>query len=127
MTQPVYDPTNMERFLEATADLDVPVLVGILPLASYRNAEFLHNYVPGMKIPKDIRDRMKDAGKGDAARAEGVKIAMEALDGLRQRVAGAYIMPPLGRYEMAAQIIESFGEDRTLGVDVPGKRQTQAA
>ena len=45
---------------------------------------------------------------------------MEALEGVRNRVAGAYIMPPLGRYEMAAQIIEEFGEDRTLGKDVPG-------
>ncbi len=121
MTQPIYDPHQMDRFLEATAPLNVPVLVGILPLASYRNAEFIHNYIPGMSIPEDIRDRMKKSGKGEAARNEGIRIAMEALEGVRNRVAGAYIMPPLGRYEMAAQIIEKFGEDRTLGKDVPGR------
>lgn len=121
MTQPIYDPHQLDRFLEATAAFDIPVLVGILPLASYRNAEFIHNYIPGMSIPEDIRDRMKKSGKGDAARREGIQIAMEALEGVRNRVAGAYIMPPLGRYEMAAQIIEEFGDDRTLGKDVPGR------
>ena len=54
MTQPIYDPAHMERFLEATADLDIPVMAGILPLASHKNAEFLHNHVPGMQIPDAI-------------------------------------------------------------------------
>jgi homocysteine S-methyltransferase len=121
MTQPIYDPTQLNRFLEATSAFDIPVLVGILPLASYRNAEFIHNYIPGMSIPEDIRDRMKKSGKGDAARREGIRIAMEALEGVRDRVAGAYIMPPLGRYEMAAEIISEFGDDRTLGKNVPGR------
>lgn len=121
MTQPIYDPTQLNRFLEATSAFDIPVLVGILPLASYRNAEFIHNYIPGMSIPEDIRDRMKKSGKGDAARREGIRIAMEALEGVRDRVAGAYIMPPLGRYEMAAEIISEFGDDRSLGKNVPGR------
>jgi homocysteine S-methyltransferase len=122
MTQPIYDPAHMERFLEATSGLDVPVMVGILPLASHKNAEFLHNHVPGMQIPQPIRDRMKAAGKGDSARAEGVKIAIEALEGLRDKVAGAYIMPPLGRYDMAAKIIEAFKDNREIAQDVPGRR-----
>ena len=67
-------------------------MVGILPLASHKNAEFLHNHVPGMQIPDAIRARMKAAGKGDSAREEGIKIAIEALKGLRDRVAGAYII-----------------------------------
>jgi homocysteine S-methyltransferase len=120
MTQPIYDPTQLNRFLEATSAFDIPVMVGILPLASYRNAEFIHNYIPGMSIPEDIRDRMKKSGKGDSARREGIQIAMEALEGVRDRVAGAYIMPPLGRYEMAAEIISQFGDDRSLGKNVPG-------
>ena len=122
MTQPIYDPGHMDRFLEATADLDVPVMVGILPLASHKNAEFLHNHVPGMQIPDDIRARMKEAGKGEEARATGVGIAVEALKGLRDKVAGAYIMPPLGRYEMAAEIITAFRDDRALTEGVPGRR-----
>ena len=108
MTQPIYDPSHLERFFAATTDLDIAVFVGILPLASYRNAEFIHNSIPGMNIPEDTRARMKAAPKGDAAKAEGVKIAVEALTGVRERVAGAYIMPPLGRYEMAAEIIAAF-------------------
>jgi methionine synthase I (cobalamin-dependent)/5,10-methylenetetrahydrofolate reductase len=115
MTQPVYDQTHFDRFLERTAHLHVPVFIGILPLASYRNAEFIHNHIPGMNIPDDIRERMRKAGKGDAARKEGVAIATEALMSYRDRVAGTYIMPPLGRYEMAEEIIEALGADRTLG------------
>jgi homocysteine S-methyltransferase len=122
MTQPIYDPAHMDRFLEATTDLDVPVMVGILPLASHKNAEFLHNHVPGMQIPDATRARMKAAGKGEQAREEGIKIAIEALEGLRSRVAGAYIMPPLGRYDMAAKIIEAFRDDRTIAEGVPGRR-----
>lgn len=121
MTQPVYDPEHLTRFLAATRELDVPVLVGILPLASSRNAEFLHSQVPGMGIPEPIRERMRKAGKGDEARKEGVRIAIETLEGLRDRVAGAYLMPPLGRFEMAAEIIEHFNGDRSIAEGVPGK------
>ena len=61
---------------------------------------------------------MRAAGKGDAARQQGVAIASEALAAVRDRVAGAYIMPPLGRYEMAAQIIEQLGSDRAVSAAV---------
>ncbi len=116
MTQPVYDPRHLDRLLAAMVGLDVPVLVGILPLSSSRNAEFLHKEVPGMQIPDAIRERMRKAGKGDDARREGIAIACEALEALRERVAGAYIMPPLGRYDMAAEIINRFTTDRHIGV-----------
>jgi homocysteine S-methyltransferase len=106
MTQPVYDPETIDRFLSDTAGFGRPILLGLLPLASYRNAEFLNAEVPGMNVPAEIRDRMKAAGKGDAARAEGVKIAQEALLAARDRIAGAYIMPPLGHYEMAPEILK---------------------
>jgi methionine synthase / methylenetetrahydrofolate reductase(NADPH) len=108
MTQPVYDPVVLERFLADATPLGLPVLVGILPLASHRNAEFLHNEVPGMQIPDDVRARMKAAGSGPAARREGVKIAREMLAAVRHRVAGAYVMPPLGRYEMALEVVDGF-------------------
>lgn len=121
MTQPIYNPAQLDRFLEASQDLNVPVLVGILPLASYRNAEFIHNNIPGMQIPEAIRERMRKAGKGAEARKVGVEIAVESLMGVRRRVAGAYLMPPLGRYDMAAEILEALGDDRTLGPAVPGR------
>jgi homocysteine S-methyltransferase len=108
MTQPVYDPDVLLRFLDDVAPLDLPVLVGILPLASYRNAEFLHNEVPGMIVPEAVRERMRRAGSGPAARKEGVAIARSMLEAVRSRVAGAYIMPPLERYELALEVVDGF-------------------
>ncbi len=108
MTQPVYDPSVLLRFLDDVAPLDLPVLVGILPLASYRNAEFLHNEVPGMHVPEAVRERMRKAGSGPAARKEGVAIARGMLEAVRSRVAGAYIMPPFERYELALEVVDGL-------------------
>lgn len=108
MTQPVYDPKVLEKFLIDIEPLGLPVLVGLLPLASYRNAEFLHNEVPGMQVPEAVRERMKKAGSGPAARKEGVAIAREMLSAVRSRVQGAYVMPPFERYELALEVIDGF-------------------
>ena len=108
MTQPVYDPGVLDRFLDDIAPLGLPVLVGLLPLASYRNAEFLHNEVPGMQVPEAVRERMRKAGTGADARKEGVAIAREMLSAVRSRVAGAYVMPPLERYELALEVVDGF-------------------
>ncbi len=108
MTQPVYDPKVLERFLDDVAPLGLPVLVGVLPLASHRNAEFLHNEVPGMQVPDTVRERMRKAGAGPLARKEGVAIAREMLSAVRGRVAGAYVMPPLERYELALEVVDGF-------------------
>ncbi len=108
MTQPVYSPEMLDRFLDDVAPLGLPVLVGLLPLASFRNAEFLHNEVPGMQVPDAIRERMRKAGSGPDARKEGVAIAREMLGAVRHRVAGAYVMPPLERYELALEVIDGF-------------------
>jgi homocysteine S-methyltransferase len=110
MTQPVYDPHALDRFLDDIAPLGLPVLVGILPLASYRNAEFLHNEVPGMQVPEAVRERMRKAGGGAAGRKEGVAIAREMLAAVRSRVQGAYVMPPLERYELALEVVDGFLE-----------------
>lgn len=112
MTQPVYDPDVLERFLKDIDHLNIPVLVGLMPLASSRNAEFLHNEVPGMQIPGHIRDRMSDVGKGPNARREGVLIAQEMLLAVRDKVRGAYIMPPFGRYEAAIEVLEVVGYEK---------------
>jgi homocysteine S-methyltransferase len=106
MTQPVYDPRTLERFLGLVKHLSLPVLVGILPLYSHKNAEFLHHEVPGMRIPDEIRDRMKRSGSGDEARTEGVKIAQEALLTAQEQADGVYIMPPFNKVDLALRVIE---------------------
>ena len=110
MTQPVYDPAVLEKFLTDIEPLGMAVMVGLLPLASYRNAEFLHNEVPGMQVPDSVRERMRKAGSGPEARKEGVAIAREMLAAVRSRVAGAYIMPPFERFELALEVIDGFTE-----------------
>jgi len=107
MTQPVYDPRTLEKFLDDVAPFGLPVMVGLLPLASHRNAEFLHNEVPGMSIPAEYRTRMARVGSGPEARAEGVKIAQEALASVKHRVAGAYIMPPFNRVDAAVAVLDA--------------------
>ncbi len=114
MTQPVYDPRTLERFLDDVKSLGLPVMVGILPLASHRNAEFLHNEVPGMSIPAEYRDRMAKVGAGPAARAEGIRIAQEALGAVKHRVAGAYVMPPFNRVDAALAVLEVARDRLTL-------------
>ncbi len=108
MTQPVYDAGVLDKFLDDIEPLGLPVLVGLLPLASFRNAEFLHNEVPGMQVPESVRERMRKAGTGPQARKEGVAIAREMLAHVRHRVAGAYVMPPLERHELALEVIDGF-------------------
>jgi methionine synthase / methylenetetrahydrofolate reductase(NADPH) len=106
MTQPVYDIELFEKFIKKVEPCPIPVLVGILPLASHRNAEFLHNEVPGMQIPEDIRARMAKAGSGPEAKAEGIRIAQEALLASRPQVQGVYIMPPFNRFQAALEVLE---------------------
>ena len=109
MTQPVYDVAVLDRFLKDIEPLGMPVMVGLLPLASFKNAEFLHNEVPGMQVPEHIRERMKKAGgSGPNARREGVEIAREMLTAVKDRVQGAYIMPPLERYELAVEVVRGI-------------------
>lgn len=108
MTQPVYDEALLDRMLTDIKPLGVPVLVGLLPLASHKNAEFLHNEVPGMSVPEPIRERMRAAGSGEAGRQEGIAIAREMLERVKGRVAGAYIMPPFGRYQSAIDVISGI-------------------
>ncbi len=117
LTQPVFDAARLADFLETAGDLPIPILIGILPLTSHRNAEFYHNEVPGMSIPESVRERMRRAGSGETARAEGIRIAREALAQARDigRIRGAYLMPPFGRYEMALEVLEGSiaPEDRS--------------
>lgn len=108
-SQPVYDPQMLETFLQRTVEVPpIPFFVGILPLASVRNAEFLHNEVPGMQIPADIMQRMRMAPTKEAQRQEGIRIAQASLAAAKKlpRVTGAYIFPPFGSYEAVLQVVE---------------------
>jgi len=103
MTQPLYDVADLDRWL-AEVPMTIPLLVGILPLRNGRHAEFLHHEVPGMRVPQEIRDRMHAAG--DEGPREGVAIAQEFLAAVKDRVQGAYLMPPFNRFEMAVEVCE---------------------
>lgn len=110
LTQPVYDVGRFETFLSRISHIRVPVLLGILPLASYKNAEFLNREVPGMEVPKPILERMKRCEDKDAARHEGIAIAREALGQCYKHVGGTYIMPPFNRVESALEVLEVLPE-----------------
>ncbi len=118
MTQPVYDADVVDRYLDRIRDIGVPVVLGVLPLASHRNAEFLHHEVPGMTIPEPIRERMRMAGGGPQGREEGIRIAREIAEAFVSRVRGLYVMPPFDRYETAIAVIDGLKLPR-LATDRP--------
>jgi homocysteine S-methyltransferase len=110
LTQPTYDPDAarafLDRFAEANgAPLEKPVLVGVLPLVSVKHANFLANEVPGIVIPHETLERVNQAGEG-AAR-EGVQIAIELIQKIKEWGQGVYIMPQFHRYDLVAEIIEA--------------------
>ena len=111
MTPPIFDVERLASFLKRMESLTrrVPVVAGICPLTSYRNAEFMNNEVPGVSIPPAIMDRMRQADAGERARVEGVKIAQETLLCVRHLVQGAQIAAPFGRYAMAVEVAEALG------------------
>lgn len=103
MTQPVYDPVLIEKIAAATKHLPIPVFLGIMPLASGGNAEYLHNEVPGIQLSGEVRKRMAGL-EGAAGRAEGVRISEELLDSAIGHFKGIYFMTPFMFYEMAVQL-----------------------
>ena len=119
MTQPLYSVDQVEAMLaEARRRLGpggfpVPVLLGILPLQSGRHAEFLHNEVPGITIPDEIRVAMSAAR--DRGAEVGLELSLELLGQVRGEVAGTYLMPSFGRYEQAAELVRRIrAADRVL-------------
>ncbi len=108
LTQPIYDAGLAKSFLQRYADehgpLNIPVLVGILPLASARHAAFLDQEVPGITVPSEIQSRMAKAGEA-GARA-GIEIAIELAEHLQPIVQGIYLMPAFNRFDYAAEIID---------------------
>lgn len=106
MTQPVYELDCWKRFVERLSGLTaVPILIGILPLQSYRHAEFLHNEVPGIQVPDWIRARMHEAG--NEGQEVGVELARDLLAQCRGMARGVYLMPSFGRFENCLQVLEA--------------------
>ena len=114
-SQPLFDPELIYRFFERTDKFaKVPFLIGIMPLVSSKNAEFLHNEVPGMQVPQSIRDRLAAAPTKEAQREVGIEVAREALAEIAShpRVNGAYIYPPFGSYKAVLRVIEVVADRR---------------
>jgi homocysteine S-methyltransferase len=107
ITQPVFDLEQFDRFLRKVEGFKIPIIAGIWPLVSLRNAEFLANEVPGVTVPASVLDRMRRAsaiGKEEAL-AEGVRISQEMLAALRSRIQGVQVSAPLGRVPVALEVI----------------------
>ncbi|WP_337171456.1 bifunctional homocysteine S-methyltransferase/methylenetetrahydrofolate reductase [Gemmatimonas aurantiaca] len=109
ITQPVFDPAQLERFLESIQDVRIPVIAGIWPLVSARNAEFLANEVPGVTVPEEVLHRMRRASEKskEHAVAEGIQIAREALERVRGVVQGVQVSAPFGRVEYVLDVIDA--------------------
>jgi homocysteine S-methyltransferase len=112
ITQPVFDVEQFLAFLEKIEHTRIPIVAGIWPLASYRNAEFMNNEVPGVHVTDEIMARMKKADTKEAARNEGIAIAQEMLATLLPHIAGAQISAPFGRYQTAIEVAKAIPRDR---------------
>jgi methionine synthase / methylenetetrahydrofolate reductase (NADH) len=108
VTQPVFDVALLEQFLRRIDHHRIPVLAGIWPLTSVRNAEFMKNELR-VSVPDAIIDRMARAPNAEAARAEGILIAREMLHKVRGLVQGAQVAAPLGRYSSAIDVLDGMG------------------
>jgi len=115
ITQPVFDVEALLRFLERIAHARIPIIAGVWPLASFRNAEFMNNEVPGVSVPEPVMERMRRADTKEKARVEGVAIARETLTALLPFVQGTQISAPFGRYQTALEVAEAVPAERRSG------------
>jgi homocysteine S-methyltransferase len=117
MTQPIFESSQIEKFFEASKHMNTPIFIGIMPLMSGRNAEFLHNEVPGIRISEEIRKRMANL-EGVAGRQMGLTIAKELVDTAMQYFKGIYLMTPMIFYEMTVELTQYIWK-KTNRVDLP--------
>lgn len=105
-TQPVFEIESLERALDHFGDLDLKILLGLMPLRTARQAEFMQREVPGINVPKHVRDRIAELPKEDVPKY-GVELAQEILAKARPLIDGAYIMPPASAPELAGDVIDA--------------------
>src|SRR5439155_14491588 len=104
VTQPVFDYEQLVKFLKLIEHCRIPIIAGIWPLVSYRNAEFLSNEVPGISVPEYVLERMRKADGQEAARLEGLTIAREMLQAVRPLVQGVQVSAPFGKVPFALDV-----------------------
>lgn len=110
VTQPVFDVAALDRFLDQLGEERIPILAGIWPLASLRNAEFLNTEVPGVTVSDSILERMAAAGDREAQRRVGIEIAIEMIEAVRDRVEGIQVSIPFGRVEVVKELLDAMRE-----------------
>jgi homocysteine S-methyltransferase len=123
ITQPVFDTEQLRRFLTKIEHVKIPIVAGIWPLVSFRNAEFLHNEVPGVNVTPEILDRMRIASdkSKEEAREEGIAIARESLLEVKDVIQGVQVSAPFGNVKYALQVFDAlhgFGERNEPAVAV---------
>lgn len=106
MTQPLYNRESLDRVLNELGGSPIPMLLGVMPLHSYKQAHYLHNEVPGIDIPESVRDALQKAGN-DGLRV-GLDLAMELIIDMKKDVAGVYIVPSFGKYEEIGLLVEQI-------------------
>jgi homocysteine S-methyltransferase len=106
ITQPVFDPDALLRFLDEVQSYNIPIIAGIWPLVSYRNASFMRNEVPGVIVPDAVMQRMASVDSREGQLAAGIEIARQSVDRVRDRVAGIQVSAPFGNIETALAVIE---------------------
>jgi homocysteine S-methyltransferase len=104
ITQPTFDVKQLRAFIKRIEHCRIPVIAGVWPLVSYRNAEFLANEVPGVVVPQEILDRMQRVSDKEAAREEGLAIARETLMEVREIVQGVQVSAPFGKVPYALDV-----------------------
>ncbi|MFV1959575.1 MAG: methylenetetrahydrofolate reductase, partial [Planctomycetota bacterium] len=109
VTQPIFDVEALDRFLDRLEGVRIPVLAGIWPLASLRNAEFLATEVPGCRVSDAVMDRMAAAGDAADQRRTGVAIAREMIEAVRDRVEGYQVSIPFGRVSVLGELKDAIG------------------
>ena len=119
ITQPVFDTEQLRAFLKRIEHCRIPIVAGIWPLVSYRNAEFLHNEVPGVRVTPSIMERMRAASaiSKEAGRDEGLKIARESLLEVRDAIQGVQVSAPFGNVKYALEVfevLEGFGARKEI-------------
>ena len=108
ITQPVYDTDQLRTFIENISHVKIPIIAGIFPLVSSRNAEFMHHEVPGVRVTREIRDRMRIASEKskEHAREEGLAIARESLDEIKDAIQGVQVSAPFGKVKYALKVFD---------------------